>query len=158
MLSPTVLELKQFSRVTSGTSSGSANVISAHYHGISTPSPTHYVPRITYIIKRRPMLRRLNNLNRSIVPHTRRIIRRQRHLRQTKSAIILHIRGSYDGEDGQHRVAVVQWLVAVAHVEVELGEGVAGEPAGLDGDGAAFDGPFCAVGGGGYAAACGRRC
>jgi hypothetical protein len=30
---------------------------------------------------------------------------------------------------------------------------VAGEPTRLDGDGAAFEGPFCAVGGGGHAAA-----
>lgn len=58
-------------------------------------------------------------------------------------------------EHGQHGVAVVKGLVAETHVDVEEGEGVAGEPARLDGDGAAFEGPFCAVGGCGHAAAWG---
>jgi hypothetical protein len=95
------------------------------------------------------MLRRLNDLNRCIVADTRRVVRRQWHLRKTKGAVVLHVRGPYDG------VAVVERLVAVAHVEVELGKGMAGEPAGLDRDGTAFEGPFGAVAGHGHAAACG---
>lgn len=48
---------------------------------------------------------------------------------------------------------VVEGLVAVAHVYVEEGERVAGEPAGLETDCAAANGPFGAVCGSGHAAA-----
>lgn len=50
-------------------------------------------------------------------------------------------------------MAVVERLVAVAHVEVELCGGVAGEPTRLDADGAAREGPFCAILGHGHATA-----
>lgn len=46
---------------------------------------------ITYIVKRSSVLRCLNNLDRRVVAHLRCIARRQRHLRQTKRSIVLHI-------------------------------------------------------------------
>jgi hypothetical protein len=91
------------------------------------------------------MLRRFDNLNRCIIAHLGRIILRQRHLRQTEASIILHIRWASDLENGQHGVRVVERFVTVTHVYVEEGERVAREPAGLETDGAAADGPFGAV-------------
>ena len=80
---------------------------------------------------------RLHNLNGRIPPHNRRIIRRQRHLRQTKRARIRLLCGARDLEDGHHGEGHVGWEGAVAEVDVEEGGGVALEPAGLEGDGAA---------------------
>ena len=48
---------------------------------------------------------------------------------------------------------VVEGLIAVAHVYVEERERVTREPTRLEADGAAADGPFGAVFGGGHAAA-----
>lgn len=99
------------------------------------------------------MLCRLDDLDRRIVADFGRIIRRQRHLGKTERAIVLLIRRSHDLERGQHGVGVVERLVSVAHVDVDKSEGVAREPAGLDGNSAALQGPFGAVLGHGHAAA-----
>lgn len=40
---------------------------------------------------------------------------------------------------------VVEWLVAIAHVDVEERERMAGEPAGLEGKCTTFQRPFSAV-------------
>ena len=109
---------------------------------------------MTYIIQRSPMLRRLNNLNRRILPHNRRIINRQRYLRDADTAIIRYVVGPHDAKDGLHGQGVVVGHGADAEVDVEEGVGVALEPARLEADGAAADGPFGAVGGHGHSAAC----
>lgn len=100
------------------------------------------------------MLRKLNDLDGGIIPNLGRVVGGQRDLRQAKGAAVLLVRGPGDLEDGQHRVRVVEGLVAVAHVDVDLGERVAGEPAGLDRHSTAFQRPFCAVPRRGHAAAC----
>jgi len=67
MLSSGFDELKQFVLLTSGTSSGSANVISAHcVHFISHRLKNTWKPN-TYIVERGAVLRRLNDLDGCIV-------------------------------------------------------------------------------------------
>ena len=100
------------------------------------------------------MLRQLDNLNRRIVAYLRRETGGQRDLWQTKGAVVLLVRGPCDLEDGQHGMRVVERLIAKAHVDVEHGECVAGEPARLKGESAAFERPFGAILGRGHAAAC----
>lgn len=51
------------------------------------------------------------------------------------------VAGAGDLEDLLHREGVVERDGALAEVDVEEGGGVAGEPAGLDTDGATGDGP-----------------
>lgn len=63
-----------------------------------------------------------------------------------------------DGEGMDHGVghvlrSVVRPVGAKAEIDVDDGEGVASEPAGLEGECAAGRGPICAVSGGSYAAA-----
>ena len=77
----------------------------------------------------------------------------QRHLRQAEGARVGFGGGADDLEGRHHRVRHVERHGAVAHVDVEEGGRVSGEPAWLDGDGAAFDGPERAVCRGGHAAA-----
>ena len=103
------------------------------------------------------MHRALDHLNRSIPPFHRRIIRRQRHLRQTKRARVRQARGAGNLEDGHHGQGHVGRERSVAQVDVEEGGGVALEPARLNGDGSAGEGPECAVGREGHAAACAGR-
>lgn len=191
-----VLELKQFEELTSGTSSGSANVISTHYQIGPSQHAYHILSRAlqpkpniqisvpiqvklsdTHIKKTRPVYRRLHNLNRSIIPHIHRRISRQRHLRQTKGTRVRILRWTNDLEDGKHGEGHVWGLAdgrfgehgrftcggvvcafgAETHVYVEEGRGVALEPARLECYGSAVYGPFCAVVGGGHAAAWGKR-
>lgn len=109
---------------------------------------------LTYIVQRSTMLRRLNDLDRSLVPNLSCEIRRQRHLRKTPAAVVLLVAGTRNLKDGLHRLGVVEGDLAGAEVDVEEGGGVAGEPAWLDADGAAGDGPFRAVRGYGHSAAC----
>lgn len=91
------------------------------------------------------MLRRLHHLNGCIIAYLRRVIRRQGHLREAEAAVVLLVRRAEDLEDLLHGEGVVLWNGAFAQVDVEEGGGVAGEPAGLDADGAAGDGPQCSV-------------
>lgn len=100
------------------------------------------------------MLRRQNHLNRRIISNIHRMSRRQRHLRQTDRPRVRQVTGSLKGKRLDHGVAHVSWDGAEAHVHVDEARGMAGKPAWLEGDGAAADGPFCAVGRGGHAAAC----
>lgn len=108
----------------------------------------------THVIQGAAMLCEFDNLNGGIVAHGRGVVCWQRDLGQAKGAVVLEVGGACDLEDGEHDVGVVERLVAVAHVDVEHGEGVAGEPAGLDGDGTAVDRPFGPVLRHGHAAAC----
>lgn len=101
------------------------------------------------------MHRGLNYLNRRIRAQDGRIIRRQRHLRQTNRARVGLLGGPGDLEDGDHGQGEVLRHGAFAQVDVHVGGGVALEPAGLQGDGAAGDGPERAVGREGHAAAWG---
>ena len=100
------------------------------------------------------MLRQHNHLNRRIVADLRLIVCRRRHLRKADARPRVGIvGGADDAGDGQHGVRHVARVGADAEVDVEQGLVVAGEPAGLEGDGAAADGPGGAVGGGGHSAA-----
>lgn len=79
----------QLSGVTGATSDGSAKVISTH----CTRNPLAFcqslrLTAVTYIIQGRSMLRRLDDLNRRIVPYFRSVIHRQRHLRYTNTSIV----------------------------------------------------------------------
>lgn len=109
------------------------------------------------------MHRRLHNLNRSIIPHIHRRIRREGNLRQTKRSRIRSLAWPSDLEHWHHgerhvwgtaeRGIIFRTIVAESEVDVEEGGGVALEPAGLDGDGAAGYRPVGAVAGGGHTAA-----
>lgn len=97
---------------------------------------------------------RLNDLNSRQITHLDIDgVVRQRHLGQAEGAGVGVAGGTDDLEGREHGEGDVGWLRAEAHVDVDEGGGVAGEPAGLDSDGAAVYGPFGAVGGGGHAAA-----
>lgn len=84
----------------------------------------------------------LHDLNRRIIAHIHRGIRRQRHLRQTERPWVWILGGSNDLEDGYHWEGHVGWsLVGTAGAESEVYVEecccVALEPSGLDSDGAA---------------------
>ncbi len=76
---------------------------------------------------------------------------------QAECARVWVLCGPYDLEGRHHVEGHVEWDLAEADVDVEEGGGVALEPARLDGEGAALDGPFGAVRGHGHAAAWKRR-
>ena len=99
----------------------------------------------THVIQRCAMLRHFNDLDSCVVADLGRVVCGQRHLREAEGAVVLLVGRAGDLEDGDGVVRVVEGLVAVAHVDVELRVGVAWEPAWLDGHGAAFQRPFCAV-------------
>ena len=102
------------------------------------------------------MFCRLNDLNGRQITHIHRQTGRQRNLGQTECARI-RVRGGTDDLEGrEHWVAHVLRYGAETEIEVEEGCGVALEPAWLNGDGAALDRPFCAVGGGWHSAACAK--
>lgn len=99
------------------------------------------------------MSRRLNDLNSRQITHINRQTGRQGNLGQTECARV-RVRGGTDDLEGrEHWAAHVLWYGAETEIEVEEGCGVALEPAWLNGDGAALDRPFCAVGGGWHSAA-----
>lgn len=95
----------------------------------------------------------LDHLDRGKVAHFGRYSLREQNLRQTDGAWVGVVGGPHDLERRDHRVAHVRGSPAHAEVDVDKGCGVALEPAGLEGDGTAADGPFGAVLRGGHAAA-----
>lgn len=99
------------------------------------------------------MHRRLDDLDRCVVAHIHRQVGGHPHLRQAEGSGVGLCRGTDDLEGWHHNVGHVWWDCAEAEVHVEEGFAMAGEPAGLQGHGAASCGPFCAVRGGGHAAA-----
>lgn len=74
---------------------------------------------------------------------------------QAECARVWVLCGPCDLEGGHHVEGHVERHLAEAHIDVEEGGGVTLEPAGLDGEGAASDGPFGAVVGHGHTAAWG---
>jgi hypothetical protein len=101
--------------------------------------------RGTHVVQRCAVLRHLDDLNSRVVADLGRVVCGQRHLREAEGAVVLLVGWTGDLEDGDGVVRVVEGFVAVAEVDVELRVGVAWEPAWLDGYGAAFQWPFCAV-------------
>ena len=99
------------------------------------------------------MDRRLDDLDRRVVADLDRRINGEGDLRETECSWI-RVLGRADELDAvEHRIRHVGWDGAEPEIDVDVGGGVALEPAGLEGDGAAFDGPFRAVGRGREAAA-----
>jgi hypothetical protein len=155
--------LIQFEALTSFTSDmSSVNVMSTHCHCFSSAAALHprssilsflvksccqkKSPAKTYTKKRSPMLRRLHNLQCRIVPTSHRDIRGKRHLRQAHiQRRIRIITRSRDLEDREERMRVVGWDGAETDVDVEVSGFMAGEPAGLKGDGAAGERPVGAI-------------
>lgn len=99
------------------------------------------------------MLSSQNQLNRRMIPSLNRPVRWQRHLRQTDGTRVRHVGRATDLKSLDHGVTHVGRDRAQAHVHVDEGRIVAGEPGGLEGDGAAANGPFGSVGGCGHSAA-----
>ena len=91
------------------------------------------------------MFRRLHDLNGRQVARLDADVGRQRHLRQTDSSRVGVVRGTGDLEGGNDRVAHVLGDFAEANVDIEQGRRVAWEPARLDSDGTATDGPVGAI-------------
>ena len=91
------------------------------------------------------MLRQLNNLNGRILPDDSRIIDRQGHVRETHTARVDGVLRARDLEHGLHDHREVLRQAAVPEVDVHEGRCVAAEPAWLEADGAAADGPEGAV-------------
>lgn len=100
------------------------------------------------------MFRRFHDLNGRHVTGLDTDIGRQRHLRQTDSSRVGVVRGTGDLEGGNDRVAHVLGDLAEANVDIEQGRRVAWEPARLESDGAATDGPVGAILRSGHATAC----
>lgn len=100
------------------------------------------------------MSRRLNDLNSRQITHIHCQTGWQRNLGQTECAWVRVRGGSDDLEGREHRVAHIWGYGAETEIEVEEGCGMALEPAWLNGNGAALDRPFRAVGGGWHSAAC----
>jgi hypothetical protein len=123
---------KQLLLFTSGTCSGSVNVISAHCILVSSTLYPHPLRCSTYVIKRSSMLGQLNDLDGRIVAHLWGESRWQRYLRETESTVVLDVGGTCNLENGKHGMAVVQRLIAISHVDVELGKGVTRKPSRLD--------------------------
>lgn len=108
---------------------------------------------IDAIVQRSPVHRRLNNLDRRIIARLNCRIYRQRHLWQTERSRVRIPARPHDLECRNHRVGHVDGDGAVAEIDIEEGSGVALKPAGLDGDGAAANGPERAILRGRHAAA-----
>ena len=99
------------------------------------------------------MQRGFNHLDGSVVADFDGRVDGEGHLREAECARV-GVLGRADELDAvEHGVGHVRGHGAETHVDVDVGGGVALEPARLEGDGAAFYGPFGAVGGGREAAA-----
>ena len=92
------------------------------------------------------MLRRLNNLDRSVLSHNGCVVHRQWHLGDTYASVVEHVRWTDDPKDGLHGERVIFWDGANTEVDVEEGVGVALEPAWLNTDGTTAYRPFGSVG------------
>lgn len=115
----------------------------------------------TYRVQSGPVLGKLHELDGGQVAGLDGGVDGQGNLREADGARVRVVGGTLDGEGVNHGVghvlgAVIGAVGAEAQVDVDDGEGVASEPAGLEGERAARCGPVCAVFGGSYAAAC--RC
>lgn len=101
----------------------------------------------TYAIQGSPVLGRLHNLNRGIVPRAHRDIGRQRHAVEADAVVILGIGRALDVKHGHHDEAVVGGQRPQPEVDVHERLGVAGLEAHLEGEdtaaaaAAAVDGP-----------------
>ena len=102
------------------------------------------------------MLGRLNDLDRRMITHLDTRVGWEGHLWEAPSARVGFVGGADELDAVHHDIRHVGRDGAEAHVDVDEGRGVAGEPAGLEGEGAAGYGPFGAVGRGGHATAWGH--
>ena len=68
------------------------------------------------------MLGQFNDLNSGVIADLGLIACWKRHLGKTEGAVVLGIGRTGDLEDGQHGVGEVQWFIAVAHVDIYLGQ------------------------------------
>ena len=100
----------------------------------------------THAIKCSTVLRILDDLYRRIVPFVHSDVGRKRHLRHAEFlARVGFIIGARDLPHLLHGQRVVAGHGAKAQVDVEEGGAMAGEPARLEGDGAAVNGPVGSV-------------
>jgi len=100
----------------------------------------------------------LDDLDGGIVTDVHGGVGREGDLRQAEGAGVGSVAGTVDLEDGHHGEGhvggtAVRAVGAEAEVDVEEGGAVALEPAGLEGEGAAEEGPGCAVAGGAHSSA-----
>ena len=114
--------------------------------------------QFTYVVQRRTMLRQLNHLYRRIGADPGRIVGGQRHLRETEVAVVLLIAGTGDLEDCLHGQGVAGRDGVIAKIDVKEGGGMAGEPAWLNADGAAGNGPEGSICRHWHASACDGGC
>lgn len=99
------------------------------------------------------MLGRLDKLNSSVITRADADVRRQRHLWQAHGTRVRIVRRARDLEGRNDGVAHVFRDLAESEVDVDQGGCVAREPARLEGDCTAADGPFGPVGRSGHTAA-----
>ncbi len=86
---PMLVVLAQFSSVTSGTSLGSAKVISTHCAPSSSARPFSSGGRGgTYVIQRRSVLGGLDHLDGRVLSDLGRVIHRQWHLREAEAPVV----------------------------------------------------------------------
>ena len=128
--------LTQFVSLTSGTSSGSAKVMSAHCSILLVTVSSLFSDAVTHVVESSTMLRKLDNLNSRVVADLRRVVCGQRYLWQAELAWVFQVVGAHELErrhDGVRHV-LGRGLAGLvdANVDVEHGEAVAWEPAGLD--------------------------
>ena len=101
----------------------------------------------TYIIERRTMKSRLNNLNRSFVASFDGDVDRDRYLRQTHASWIRVAGRTDELEWRNHGKGHIGRNFSKAKIDVDESSCVTLKPAWLEGYSASFDGPFCSVGG-----------
>lgn len=99
----------------------------------------------SYVIQRGAVLGNLHNLNRSQITGLDTDVGGQWYLRQADSSRVRIIRRTGNLEGRHHWVAHVLGNLAEANVDVYQGRRMAREPARLQSDGAATDGPVSAV-------------
>lgn len=108
---------------------------------------------MSYVVESSAVFGHLNDLDRRLVADVDTDIGRQGHLRQTECPRVWVV-GRADNLERRHdRVAHVLRRLPEAQVDVDQGPRMAREPAGLDSDCSAADGPLGAVGGRGHASA-----
>lgn len=138
--------LAQLSGVTGSTSLGSAKVMSTHccFQVISF-RPNLFRNGLTHVIERGTMLCYLDDLDCGIVPYYRCVVCWKWDLRYADTAVVCEVVWTNDSEYRLHRQRIVAWYSAVTEVNVHESVRVALEPAWLNTDGAAANGPFGAV-------------